>query len=720
MKRFDRNDGPIKSNELETYLERGYSKATLRWLTSVWESEDNPKALMSVVETTDVLKPRFQEVSDDAKAAFTSIQRHGGRVRGENLRRESLLVGGADLTVPLQELVQQGLLVVVPNPGDVELDVEPLIANGQFVYHELAVPEALFESNASFDESVASHQGKEDVGEVEPGSTDLLELNLLTLAVELQRVELRLNKNGSPNRRSLARVATGIVMPGQKHELGEDFDPNDVDQIDYTLFVLAIAEELQMLVRDEDKIVGAPVPTKAFFDSTQESRDRQLMQAFRVMKNWHEVPPGEEEGLDEIGALDAGRDAIALRGYVVSVLKRANFSQWTAANSVVDLCRLLDEGFFTDAVGKIGVKSGRAYVRALVLRALHWLGLVDVGDDNWIRFTERGQMMLGQTMEVEPAKEQPCMVVQPNMEIMVFLDAATTTALHEVYVLSERTNVADRVINFSLSPQNVQRAFAQGRTADSVAKTLSKFSSVPVPDSIKVQLEDWERLHQRVEIRTDGFLLRHRDPEHLDMLVDEMMVDRNSPPTAVRLGPTAVFMTNVSEEALRKFLDRHGATHINYDGVIPPCLEFVDPLKVAFKPIQADIVTWHELPQIADEVDGEVGYRTFEINASKVRKRYPDNPIHAVCEFLSEHTDGGLPPAQRIALMSALGESPQVDFRNNATLLVVDSDEIGEIFAEMEESNSLIHERLGPRAFQLIEGTLERAQELLRALGVDA
>ena len=151
---------------------------------------------------------------------------------------------------------------------------------------------------------------------------------------------------------------------------------------------------------------------------------------------------------------------------------------------------------------------------------------------------------------------------------------------------------------------------------------------------------------------------------------------------------------------------------------MPACLTFVAPLEVSLTPLDSDLITLHELPRIADEIEGEAGKRTFRFSAKRIKSRWPDAPMDQIFTFLEERAIDGLPASQRIALMSLMGSAPAVEFHTGATVLVLDSEASGRIFGEMKACVPLVEAQLGPCAFLLKDGALEEAQRLLREVGI--
>lgn len=567
--------------------------------------------------------------------------------------------------------------------------------------------------------------GNPEIEDVTRGSVEILELNLLHVAWSCRFEPLRLNKNGSPNRRSLMRPARGIVMPGMRREIGEAVDLTDAEQIDYVAFLLAMSIELGTLVVSDrhDELGASHEAMDKFFGQHESVRTRRLYDALSRLRLWNELSSHaflEPQDLDDehLSLLaPTGERLIGARGAVFSVLKRLDAEDgWMAIEDLAHACRDRADDYLNRALDDDVAVLGFAH--AIVRRALSWTGFVDVGRHadgrSMFRIESRGRQAFGLEEPSAPgeAGSGKCLIVQPNLEITVMLDGAELRVLHELYRVSERRALADRVATFAISARTVQRGYANGATAVGMTKLLSEKGMTPLPESIRFQLEDWERVHRRVSVYADGILFRHPDPDQLDLVVGQLEHE-NPDVEFVRLGPSTTFAASSELDGLRRFLQRDHAIDVDYLGFLPPALRFVGPLEVAFDPMRVDVITAWELERISRETESTRTEKRHRLDPDLIRRRWPGRPFHNVVEFLEGRVSGGLPPVQFLKLRSLLDAPPRASLLHDVTVLTIDSPEDADRLADAPEIAQFVLHRLGQRAFAV---DAEREKELLDVL----
>ena len=735
--------GPLESEELLTLFNRGYGLSSRRFLAESWglEPESEGEAVAARINESDAVIGRLKNLSKRQRVALSQVAASGGRMRGENLRRDLLLRGFGDQGDTLKSLVESSMLIPLPNPGESELDIEGLLEQENFLQRDLAVPVPLIERLSGEAESLGPEALGQWSGDIETqleGDIDSLELNLAHLASMLQQEPLRLNKSGTPNRRSLARFARGITMHGGVGEAADELDLKDALQLDYLTFLLAMCVEFGFVELDGQTMVGRYEAVEDYFCADTDKRNRSLVNCFQGMKHWNEVESHElgrgqsrSDAEEHFSYFEAtGEPLIGARGYVLSVLRRSRMGQWTPLSAIIDLCAHLDRSYLPRALSKTEPPiEPRTYIEAVLRRALMWMGLIEIGESEdgveMIRATDRGIDVLGidaDRDEDDSGKSaDECLVVQPNFEVMLFLDPAPLKVVYRLYQIGRRDKLTDRVANFRLTAESVQRGFGLGLDAQAVVDVLNQYSHAPVPDTVAFQLEDWERVHQKLQLYANGLLVRHPDPDQLDLVVGQLRhTQGNDEFDAIRLAPSSVFIPNADVEGIERVVEQDDSVLIDYLGEIPPCLYFVDSLEVMVDTMEADFVTLSELDKIA--VDLEDGYDTtkfFRLDVSKIKRRWPEDTLERVIEFLDKRADGGLPSMQALRLRSLLDEPLEVVMSRGVTVIIMEDQESADHFGSIPECEPIIERRLGDVAFAIKSGQEEVLDEILEELGVE-
>ncbi len=730
------SQGPLTQRELEGLLERGYADASRRFFARTWEVEEEDIPSIARAAGGPVGKDiDLTALEPTARAVFGILAERGGRVRGENLRRDLLLRGFGESRSTIRNLIVRGWLVALPNPGEHACNLNEVLEQEAFLQRDLAVLKTTFDrfDDLADDEALDAPAWSEANTDERPTSTDDLELNVLHLCSLIRRDPLKLNKDGTPNRRSLGRVARGVTMPGYHGEVAADLDLHDAEHFDYLTFIVSLARELQLLVPGDDSVCRTDDQAlERFFHSVGAERDRRLLDALQRLRFWNEIDSlrlseNASRNVDEehfSQQESTGQPLIGARGFVISVLRRAHFDQWVALDALAQLCTQLDRHYLERTLSQLHRKPDPdEFIRAVLERTLVWAGILELGSakegQRLARLTDRGARALGLDDSIDSPPEGGCLIAQPNFEVMVFLENAPITVLHELYRVGERRKLSDRVATFQLVAQSVQRGYALGADADSLVELLNDNGHAPVPDAVAFELQNWERVHRRLTIHLGGASLRHPDPEKFDLICGQLEHDlRDSDADLIRLGPRDAFVTDANDAALERTAAAEDALLLDALGPPPRSFYFVDPLVLMIDPYDLDVATRVELTKLAVLLEDESSERNqfWELQPDKIRARFPDDPLGAISDFLDARCDGGLPAAQSLRLQSELKSPPRIHIESDVTVLTFQNIDAADRFEDLSEAPDMVARRLGPKAFAIHTSQVPLLDEIIDEL----
>ncbi len=740
-------EGPVGEEELIAMFERGYSLATKSFIARSWDvdSEEGVEAVWSAMSDHARVAPKLKDLTPHERALLGEFIVEEGRVRAENLRKEMLLRGLGETSETMRGFIRQGVIVVIPGSGQANIELETMLERRAFLQQELALPKAVFDLLA--EQGVGRQQDEIGAwsGEVDTSRSEAvqsLELNLLHLSSALERDVLRLNKSGAPNRRSLTKFIGGLTRPATSDVAEPWLDVNDVEQADYLAFLFALAKELGLTQVDEDEqtLSGDPEAVAAYFTLDADKRGRKLLQASQNLKGWSELlSPSIGSGRQSEQFLEAqlsqwrdnGAPLIGARGYVLSVLRRAHFHGWTPMDSVVELCVNLDRDYLLRVLGNLDdTPDVKAYVRAFIEHLLFWSGLVEIGEstqgERIIRLTDHGAERLdahdGEEDDPEEGAQEGCLFIQPNMEAMVFLDAAPMRVLYRLYQLGNRVNLADRVATFKLDAESVQRGYSQGLDAEEAIELLQTNSHAPIPDNITFELKNWERVWKRLTLWAKGTLIRHQDPDKLDSILGQLRHAFRDDDDFLteRLAAGSVFVSAPDEEKMFKQLERDGGVRIDYLGYIPPALEVVEDLTFSYSPMTCDIDTVSEVKRISvEDRDASSAYtRVVTLVPKLIEEHWRDDTLHNALEFLHQRVKGGLPAEQEIQLRSELAKPPSATVRRRVFVVTLEDKAGADLFERTERAADTISTRISERSFAIPEEHFDDVWAMMEDLGV--
>ncbi len=731
------SQGPLTTDELTRLLERGYADSSRRFFARTWDVDEDIESVAVIADKGFDQKIEVAEMEPVTRATFGMIAERGGRVRGENLRRDLLLSGFGESEEMIRSLIIRGWIVILPNPGEHDCNLDSILEQGTFLQRELAVISATFEHLDKFedDDALDAQAWSEVTAEDRSATVDDLELNLLHICALIRRDPLKLNKDGTPNRRSLGRVARGISMPGTPGEVASDLDLHNAEQFDYLTFVVSVARELQLLADKEMTYRTDDDELTRFFHSNGAERDRRLLDALQRLRFWNEIDSlrlsqSAMRNVDDNHFSQretTGQPLIGARGFVISVLRRAQFADWVALDALAELCTQLDRHYLDRTLAQLPRKPNPAeFIHAVLERTLVWAGMLQLGKSEsghrLARLSPRGARALGLDNDVPAPEPGGCLIAQPNFEVMVFLDNAPVTVLHELYRVGERRKLSDRVATFQLVAESVQRGYALGADSDSLLSLLNDNSHTPVPESVAFQLGDWERVHRRLTIHLGGTALRHPEPERFDLICGQLEHDlRESPAELIRLGARDAFVTEAAHPAVQRAADAHPSLTLDALGDPPRCLYFVDPLVLMIDPYECDVTTRIELDRIAQPLPDESSPRSlfFELDMKKIAHRFSDDPLTGIYEFLAPRCEDGLPSAQSLRLQAELASPARIHLESEVTVLTFESLDAAERFQTLLDAPDIIGRRLGPMTFSVVNDQLPLLEELIEELHLE-
>jgi hypothetical protein len=173
-----------------------------------------------------------------------------------------------------------------------------------------------------------------------------------------------------------------------------------------------------------------------------------------------------------------------------------------------------------------------------LLTAGSWLGLIETSRARRrgyvFRVTEIGLWALGHREDpqaLEPFGEHP-LAVQANFDVLLLNPEPrlvwALTGFADLYEL-------DRVSTFQLTEASIHRAIDAGASVEQVLKALERYSGDPVPDNVRVDLQEWAANYRRarvgwglmVQLSHSGELERLREAlAEQGLSVESMAADR--------------------------------------------------------------------------------------------------------------------------------------------------------------------------------------------------
>lgn len=412
----------------------------------------------------------------------------------------------------------------------------------------------------------------------------------------------------------------------------------------------------------------------------------------------------------------------------------------------------LRRGWLTHREGWHLVEGG--FIRAVVSGPLHWLGLVDINnEDNPTAFRPTPAISLvtqhvgvglvptlpphTQNVNINvgaglvPALAQPPagrLIVQPNFEL-VALAPVSEALLISLDRFAERTSL-ERIAQYRLTKASVTHAIQMGLHANTIQQTLQQASGGEIPQNVQYSLLEWERQARRIELWSAATLLEVDDPTLLDALIAD---EKTHPLLGRRLAPTLIEIPRHHLSALQEALWQR--THLpaltsaslytnllenitlptcepqwrlHNDGLLQPLYAVLDLYLVA------------ELERVS-ELDAATGWRRIT-PAALQRAQSANLSLEGIVRFLEHYCENGVPASFLIRLKlwgGGYNEQPTIQVEP-APLLSLPDQVLQDLQAD-EELKALLGTEV-PQQLRLVHVTpdnLERVKELLRERGFE-
>ena len=279
---------------------------------------------------------------------------------------------------------------------------------------------------------------------------------------------------------------------------------------------------------------------------------------------------------------------------------------------------------------------------------LYFLGLVeflvDHGKLTGFRLTDVGratfhpELAIVSAPEIQlPASSQPAWVVQPNFDIIAYLDRVSAPQLAFLERHAERIEAHRHTAHYHLTRESVYRGLESGTSIHELISTLQTGSQTELSQNILVELHEWASLRERIFLRRNAKLIEFPTPQALKAHLIQ-----------------GVTGTIVAEHFLLLNVEpsTSGWTTINYAQPLLKNLVATETGLIHWKRGPHDLITAAQLNQWADPADDDRWQLTRE-SVSKALK--PGRKISELLNLLNLRLKPALPPLLELALRSWAG-----------------------------------------------------------------
>lgn len=170
-------------------------------------------------------------------------------------------------------------------------------------------------------------------------------------------------------------------------------------------------------------------------------------------------------------------------------------------------------------IREVWEQSDVPWIQAVFRTWLYAFGLVELhlinGTVDRFRLTDLGRALLWEeAMKEQTSPEEiqtAAWVVQPNFDLVVYLESASTEQIAFLEQHAERLQVAQHTAQYRLTRDSVYEGLQRGGSADQLIERLAAGSRVPLPGNVQSEIRTWAALRERIVVRQHADLIEFPD-----------------------------------------------------------------------------------------------------------------------------------------------------------------------------------------------------------------
>lgn len=114
-------------------------------------------------------------------------------------------------------------------------------------------------------------------------------------------------------------------------------------------------------------------------------------------------------------------------------------------------------------------------------------------------------------------QDKPCWVVQPNFDVVVYLDRASAARLAFIERIGARKPASGATALYHLTRDTIYTALESGIGPDTLLDTLSRGCEYPLPENIRQTLSDWAARREQLSVYLMADVLEFADQQTRDV-----------------------------------------------------------------------------------------------------------------------------------------------------------------------------------------------------------
>ncbi|MBI1746478.1 MAG: helicase-associated domain-containing protein [Acidobacteria bacterium] len=304
-------------------------------------------------------------------------------------------------------------------------------------------------------------------------------------------------------------------------------------------------------------------------------------------------------------------------------------------------------------------------------------------------------------------QEGPCWVVQPNFEVLVYLDHASAARLCFMERVATRSPSQGATALYRLTRESVYQAMESGLDHQTLIANLATGSEYPLPDNVRQTLADWIARRERMIVYRAADILEFANAAARDRAISVAGLQ------GLSIGDRFLMIPD-----LKRLLAAGGVgSIIDYRKPCVRCLNVAEDGRVTIDPARADLLVRAQVASWA-EPDASDGNR-WRMTRSSIQKAMARGwTAERIIERLSPRALDAPPKIFLAALRAWTGAHTTVALASDLILQVADK-EIAEAIIASEILQPYFRGRLGPNTFLVRNEASEALRRQLEEFGLE-
>jgi hypothetical protein len=320
------------------------------------------------------------------------------------------------------------------------------------------------------------------------------------------------------------------------------------------------------------------------------------------------------------------------------------------------------------------------------------------------RLTELGRSILHPTLaqtqtEIAP---QPAWIVQPNFEILVYLDDVAPTQMVFLEQYCDRIDAQSHTVQYRITRETVYQGLERGGTLETFLDGLKTGAKVPLPQNVEIDIQQWGQLREQMTLRRKTQILEFTNSESRQAAIAKGT-------TGELIGDRFLLITQ-EPTAIKSWIKQK----IHYNKPLRSCLSVNETGEIKQVEAVADLIFQTQLERWVEQQDKK-GLALTQASVSKAVKA--GHKASDILDFLEIRLTHSMPPLLRVALMAWAGRPAKLEMEDIIVLRCLDS-ALFDAIVSSEKLRSHFIGQLSPSLLLVDRSQLKKLKQDLEWLGI--